>query len=225
MKVINILTISFLFFYYFSFSQIESYKENTWLSCVWKHSLSEKFNLTTDVGYRLFDNFFNKRRQDLARIVIEQRINENHYLGLGVAYFESIILNLNSFNREFRPFVQYQYQSTRGKSKLGFRFRNEFRYYQNSNTYVDRSRLQVSYEYSMIEKYLNPRLAVEGFISTGSARLIEQRYSIGNVFNFSALFKSYLFYTLQLQSNIEYDEKQILQHILGIQIQLNTNKK
>lgn len=212
-------------FYNFSFSQIESYKENTWLGCVWKHSLSEKLNITTDFGYRLFDDFLNKRRQDLARIVIERRIVKNQYLGIGVAYFESIMLNTNIYNKEFRPFVQYQYQYIKGKSKFGLRFRNELRYYQNSNTYIDRSRLQLSCDYVVIEKYLNPRLTIEEFISTGSSRSIEQRYSVGNVFNFSASFKSYMFYTLQLQSNIKDNDDQVLQHIFGVQIQLNTNKK
>lgn len=209
----------------FSFSQIESYRENTWLSCVWKHSLSEKVNVTTDVGYRLFDDFLNKKRQNLARIVIEWRIVENQNIGIGFAYFESIMLNTNTYNKEFRPFLQYQYQYTGWKSKFGLRFRNELRYYHNSNTYVDRNRLQLSYDYIVNEKYFNPRVAIEEFISTGSSGLFEQRYSIGNVFNFSALFKSYIFYTLQLQSNIKDGNEQILQHIFGVQIQLNTNTK
>lgn len=225
MRLFIILKISFLCFYNFSFSQIESYKENTWLSFVWKHSLSEKMNITTDFGYRLFDDFLNKRRQDLARIVIERRIVDNQYLGISIAYFESIILNTNTYNKEFRPFVQYQFQYTKEKSKFGLRFRNELRYYQNSNTYVDRSRLQLSYDYVLIEKYLNPRFTIEEFISTGSSRSIEQRYSIGNVFNFNDLLKSYVFYTLQLQSNIKDNNEQVLQHIFGVQIQLNTNKK
>lgn len=202
----------------FSICQIESYKKNTWLSCVWKHSLSEKLIVTTDFGYRLFDDFLNKRRQDLMWVVMGRRIIENQYLGIGLAYFESVMLNMNAFNKEIRLFVQYQYQHTRGKSKFGLRFRNELRYYHNLKTYVDRNRLQLSYDYVVNEKYLNPRVAIEEFISTGSNGLFEQRYSIGNVFNFSTLFKSYVFYTPQLQSNIKHDNEQVLQHVFGIPI-------
>lgn len=206
-------------------SQVDYYKENAWGSVIWKHQVKPKWNLSVETGYRTFDQFIQKRRQDFGRMIVDRKLNDNHSVGLGFAYFESYKNNSSVLNPEFRPFFQYQFTYKKGMSVLGIRYRNEFRYYSATNTDANRNRLQLSYEYTTKLSFLKPKLSVEGFVSNQKIPFVEQRYSVGNTFSFNKALSMYLFYTLQLQSNIKQNNKLVNQHIIGFQIIVKTAKK
>ena len=221
--MVKILFFIFLFFLFRLQAQFDSYSENAWGSFVWKHKLSAKWGVISDVGYRTFDRFIGKRRQDLGRLIIERKLNNSHSLGIGLAYFESIKSSLSSYRSEFRPFFQYQFIKKSENSTFAIRFRNELRYYTDDNIFVDRSRIQFSYEYKQ-SRLFTPKVSVEGFVSAQTKPLIEQRYSVGNSFTFNDRWSLYLYYTVQIQSNIVRNSKVLPQHIVGVQIILNTTK-
>jgi len=220
----KILILFFLFFSTTSFSQNEVYKKNIWYSIIWKHQINANWNISLDIGHRTFDEFVQRKRQNLVRVIVDRKLNDRNSIGLGFAYFESVKQNSTIFVSELRPFIQYLYQFRKEKSTVGIRFRNELRYFTDKKSFVDRSRLQVSYEYKVHSAYFIPKLSIEGFVSAQKSPLIEQRYSVGVTTNFSKLFSMYLFYTLQYQSNLRLNARLVAQNIIGFQLIINTVK-
>lgn len=203
-------------------AQTSPYAQNCWTSILWRHQFKQGFMITSDIGYRSFDEFFKQTRQQLGRVMVEKRLNDRHAVGVGYTYFNSYSSSLKSLTGESRSFVQYQFTKINEKSTIGIRVRNEFRYYVAKQELVNRFRTQVSYEQKTKYAWLLPRLFVEGFVTSGSKPIIEQRYSIGNTFKLNATLNLFLFYTLQRQSTILLNKQEVNQHILGVQLQLNT---
>jgi len=216
----------FSFFVFFDcLSQLDEYKGNTWSSIVYRHKISEKNTITTDAGYRWFDGFTKRKRQDLIRVQFDHMLNVKNNVGIGFAIFESVLKNSESFRTEYRPYVQYQWGVKNENGTFNLRFRNEFRCYCVQKEVVNRSRLQLSYEHKIVSNYLVPKVAIEGFVSVQNTPGVEQRYSLGNTFTFSKMMSVYAFYTLQFQSNISYNGQLIKQNIIGLQLILNTSKQ
>ena len=101
---------------FISLSQNEEYRGSAWASIVVRHKVSDNYNLVFDIGYRTFDDYFKRRKQDLIRGLIEGKISGKHSIGIGVAYFENISSNLSTFKKEFRPFLHYQFVNKSDKS-------------------------------------------------------------------------------------------------------------
>ena len=121
---------------FISLSQNEEYRGSAWASIVVRHKVSDNYNLVFDIGYRTFDDYFKRRKQDLIRGLIEGKISGKHSIGIGVAYFENISSNLSTFKKEFRPFLHYQFVNKSDKSFFNIRFRNEWRNYFEDNEIV-----------------------------------------------------------------------------------------
>ena len=209
---------------FISLSQNEEYRGSAWASIVVRHKVSDNYNLVFDIGYRTFDDYFKRRKQDLIRGLIEGKISGKHSIGIGVAYFENISSNLSTFKKEFRPFLNYQFVNKSDKSFFNIRFRNEWRNYFEDSEIVNRSRLQISYEYKM-KNYFFPKISFEQFVSVQKKITNEQRFSISNTFTISENINLNIFYILQLQSNIKFNNKVLPQNILGLQLNLNIQKK
>ena len=214
-----------LLIFFDGLSQMDEYKGNTWSSILYRHNISDAKTITFDAGYRWFDGFVKRRRQDLIRVQYDCKLDSKNNVGLGFAIFESVLKNSENFRTEYRPYVQYQWGARNEKEVFNVRFRNEFRYYFAVKEMVNRARLQLSYEYKIVSSYLVPKVSIEGFVSAQKTPSIEQRYSIGNTFTFSKMASVYAFYTLQFQSNINYNGKLIQQNIVGLQLILNTSKQ
>ncbi len=206
-------------------SQMDEYKGNTWSSILYRHTISDERTITIDAGYRWFDGFVKRRRQDLIRVQYDYKLNSKNNVGFGFAIFESVLKNSHNFRTEYRPYVQYQWGVKNEKQLFNVRFRNEFRYYFTVKEIVNRTRLQLSYEYKIVSSFLVPKVSIEGFVSAQKSPSIEQRYSIGNTFTFSKMASIYAFYTLQFQSNINFKGKLIQQNIVGLQLILNGSKQ
>ena len=213
-----------LFIPFVFFSQSEVYEKNIWRSLVVKHKISDKYNFTFDVGYRIFDEFIKKRRQYLVRGLFERKIRDNQSVGFGFAYFESISSSLNDYRKEIRPFVQYQYSYKKANSNFSLRFRNELRDFIEDKRIVNRARLQFNFEYKF-QKYFAPKLSVEEFLTTPKKIVLEHRYGLSNTFYFSELINFNVFYILQFQSSVKMNNRFIPQNILGLQLNLNIQKK
>ena len=205
-----------------SFSQVDKFKKNTWLSLVIRHNFSDRYSFTFDLGYRTFDEFINKKRQELYRGVLERKLKKNHFIGAGLSYFETISINLNTYNGEFRPFLQYQYSFKDEKYNYNFRFRNELRNYFNSNETIFRTRLQFFIDYEFNRLFF-PRIFIEEFLSVKKSILFEQRYGLLNTFKLSDKINFNIFYTLQFQSSLKTNNNLIPQNIFGLQLIVNTN--
>lgn len=207
-----------------SFSQESPYQTNLWASVLLKHHISSKYSFSFDVGYRTFDGFILKTRQKLVRSIFERKLGENHSIGIGIAYFETISSKLNHFIHEVRPTIQYQFEMKKNREKIGIRLRDEFRFFNTNSIYQNRIRLQGSYEYSF-SKMLNPKVMMEGFLTFQKKEVIEERFTIGNTFLVSNWLNINLFYILQYQSNIILNNKRIPQNIVGFQLIINTKRK
>ena len=205
-------------------SQNEEYRGNAWNSILVRNKVSDNYNLVFDIGYRTFDEYIKRTRQGLIRGLIERKISNKHSFGIGIAYFESISSNFNSFKKEIRPFVQYQFVNKNDKSNFSLRFRSELRNYIEANELVNRARIQLSYEYE-IGKYLFPRISFEQFVSFKKKLINEQRFGISNTFTISEVINFNFFYILQFQSNIKINNCVIPQNILGLQLILNMENK
>ena len=218
----------FFTFYFLLFSfnsllaQTSPYSQNLWTSVLWRHQFNRGVVLTSDVGYRSFDEFYKQTRQQLGRVMLEKKIGSQHAFGVGYTFFNSYASSSKKLTGESRPFVNYQFTLKKEKFTLGLRVRDEFRYFIEKEEWVNRLRGQASIEINTPIKYVLPRVFVEGFVSSGAKTLVEQRYSIGNTLAFSEKFKVFLFYTLQRQSSILINNQQVNQHIIGLQVQLNT---
>lgn len=206
-------------------SQMDEYKGNTWSSILYRHTISDERTITIDAGYRWFDGFVKRRRQDLIRVQYDYNLNSKNNVGLGFAIFESVLKNSQNFRTEYRPYVQYQWGVKNEKELFNVRFRNEFRYYFAVKEIVNRTRLQLSYEHKIVSSFLVPKVSIEGFVSAQKSPSVEQRYSIGNTLTFSKVASIYAFYTLQFQSNINFNGKLIQQNIVGLQLILNTSEQ
>lgn len=218
----KLLIVTFLLNCFYSVSQLDSYKENSWGGILWRHTVNSNLNFSIDAGHRTFDNFTRRKRQDLVRVFIERKLSPKNSIGIGVAYFESIKQNSDLYLSEFRPFIQYQFLRNNEKNVIGFRFRNEVRYYIDSKKFVNRSRVQLSYELKTSKKQFSPRIAIEGFVSALKTPIVEQRFSLGNTFIISKVIHLFAFYTLQFQSNIKENNRQVAQNIFGILLTVNT---
>jgi hypothetical protein len=205
---------------FINLSQNEEYRGSAWSSIVVRHKFSDNYNFVFDLGYRTFDDYFKRRKQDLIRVLIERKISDKHSLGLGVAYFENISSNFSTFKKEFRPFLHYQFVNKRDKSSFSIRLRNEWRNYFEENEIVNRTRLQLSYEHK-INNYFFPKVSFEQFISVQKKITNEQRFSISNAFTISEKINLNVFYILQLQSNIKFNNKVLPQNIFGLQLNIN----
>ena len=223
MKNVKFLSIFILFINIYSFSQENSYKNNAWSSIVWKHNFSSTKSVSSDFGYRSFDNFTKQKRQGLMRVFFENKINDKHSIGLGIAAFESVDSDLQSFRTEVRPYFQYHVILKKELAVFGIRLRDEMRYYLENMQVINRTRLQLSYEFQK-NNLLCPKGSIEGFVSAQKNPLIEQRYSISNTFNSSGMISLNIFYILQLQSNVRDGDDLVKQNILGLQLLLNTQK-
>jgi hypothetical protein len=204
-------------------TQQSFYSENCWNSILWRHSWKNKVLVSSDIGYRSFDAFFSRTRQQLIRMSVEKIFKENHSLGFGYAYFNSYSSSLKNLTGESRLFVQYQWIKKTIASNFGIRIRNEFRYFPSSKEFNNRFRSQFYYERKTNIKQVQPRFFLEEFLTINSKPFIEQRYGIGNTFNLHPSLNLFIFYTLQLQETIKLNNMQIKQHIVGVQFQINTN--
>jgi hypothetical protein len=169
----------------------------------------KKMQFTSDFGFRTHDNFLKSPRTALARFVLDRELANGHRLGLGYAYFEHYQENWNS-RKENRPFLQYSYESETPNFAYRFRFRNEFRSF-DDNVLVNRSRLQ-GYISFLIEKKIQPYLSAELFYTPGKNELLEQRYQTGLQWRNSKI-QGVLLCMIQTQSSVDY-----LQHIIGYQL-------
>ena len=216
-------TFYFLFFTFNSLlAQTSPFSQNLWTSVLWRHQFNRGIVLTSDVGYRSFDAFYKQTRQQLGRVMLEKKIGSQHAFGVGYTFFNSYASSSKKLTGESRPFVNYQFTLKKEKFTLGLRVRDEFRYFIEKEEWVNRLRGQARIEINTPIKYVLPRVFVEGFVSSGAKTLVEQRYSIGNTFKLNATLNLFLFYTLQRQSTILLNKQEVNQHILGVQLQLNT---
>jgi hypothetical protein len=204
-------------------TQPSLYSENFWGSILWRNSWKNKVLVSSDIGYRYFDAFFSRTRQQLVRISVDNFFKENHSLGFGYASFNSYSSSLKTLTRESRPFIQYKWNKKNITSNFGIRIRNEFRYFLSSKEFKNRFRSQFYYERKTNSKLVQPRLFLEEFLTTNSNPFMEQRYGFGNTFKLHSSLNLFLFYTLQLQETIKLNNKQVKQHIIGVQFQINTN--
>lgn len=205
-------------------SQLEYYEKNTWFSFVWRHDFNNNLQLTSDIGYRLYDNFLGLRRQDLFRIMVEKKFNQ-HQFGTGLAFFQTVKKGTNSFDPESRLFFNYIFQKNVKAFIYNIRFRNEFRYFNNNSVLDNRTRLMFSIDFDKNIKWFRPRVSAEGFYTITQSNNYEQRYSIGNHFYNTSKLRFFVFYTLQLQSKLSANNSPIEQHIIGFQLILNTFSK
>jgi hypothetical protein len=204
--------------------QIEKYEKNTWFSFVWRHTFNNNVQLTSDIGYRMYDNFLGARRQDLIRVLLERSYDRNQF-GLGLAYFETVKRGTNIFEPEKRFFFNYNYQKSINGLLYNLRIRDELRYYSTKSQLDNRIRLMLSVDYDNEIKWFRPRISCEGFLTTTQKNNFEQRYTVGNQFYINTLFRLYLFYTLQLQSKLTDENRFVNQNIIGFQLILNTFNK
>lgn len=223
MKTIITLSFYFLLFTFNSLlAQTSPFAQNLWASVLWRHQFNRGIVLTSDVGYRSFDAFYKQTRQQLGRVMIEKKIGANHAFGIGYTYFNSYSSSNKKLTGESRPFINYQFIQNLEKFALGLRIRNELRYFIEKKEWINRLRGQINFEFKTTNKNVLPRIFVEGFISSGTNTLKEYRFSIGNTFTISDTYKFFIFYTLQRQSSLVVNNNVINQHILGLQVQLNT---
>ncbi len=213
-------------FFVFSFANSYCQKPlstNLWNSLQFQGNF-KKIKLTSDLGYRLCDQFTRQSRTQLVRVSIDREIGPNLSLGFGYAHFRHFSIESTTSNSsthsdisslENRLFVQ----GNRGFSSNSFffnlRLRNEFRFF-NDSKIRNRIRTQFLFQY-IVNQHLKPQFSAELFYTPGKENLIEQRYIIGT--NFIVKHLNFLcFYMLQIQTNVAY-----LQHVLGWQLQFQIN--
>ena len=209
----TLLVISFFFNSIATFSQ-RPFAENVWSSMLVNYKVA-KWGVTSDVGYRSCDQFVQNPRTALFRLTIDRAIKKDHRIGLGYAYFEHYN-TISSY--ENRWFVQYSTNFEIKKSRLNVRLRNELRTYNNRNT-ANRTRIQLTWIKKLSETFKS-QFSTELFYTPGQSSLFEQRYTLGLNSSITNHLKLTAFYTLQLQSSIDYS-----QHIIGIQAQLEFQKQ
>lgn len=209
----NLLSISFFFISVATLSQ-RPFAENVWSSMLVNYK-DAKWGVTADVGYRSCNQFVQNPRTALFRLTTDRVIIKDHRIGLGYAYFEHY--NTTS-SYENRWFVQYSKGFEIKNSRLIVRLRNELRTYNNRNT-TNRTRIQLTWIKKLSETFRS-QFSTELFYTPGQSSLFEQRYTLGLNSSITNHLKLTGFYTLQIQSSINY-----LQHIIGIQAQLVFQKE
>jgi hypothetical protein len=190
------------------------YSENLWLSSQIGTKINEKTELSCDFGWRTYENFIQKRRTILGRIIVEKIVQNKNYFGIGYAQFEHFSDDQNR-EAEVRPFVQYRRKYESDKYNFHVRLRNEFRYFTIKDTWFNRSRIQIQFERRLWNDKLKPTLSFEGFLTPKKKTLFESRYTLGVNVKISKNISNYIFYTLQRQSNYQGN-----QHIIGTQLQV-----
>ena len=76
-----------------------------------------------------------------------------------------------------------------------------------------------------MKNYFFPKISFEQFVSVQKKITNEQRFSISNTFTISENINLNIFYILQLQSNIKFNNKVLPQNIWGVQLNLNIQNK
>lgn len=222
MKSLKLTFIAVFLFESHFFCQIIEIKEQTWFSLQTNIQLSNKYTINFDLGSRFCDKFLNLNRQNLARLVVEKRINTIH-LGIGFAGFDTYSFKEKQMLFESRPFLQLRYiNKLSEKMTLAFRYRNESRIYHFNKEILNRNRLQFLLE-RFYFKSLFTRINYEFFFSIPNKNSIEQRFSIGEGIRLKNL-DVFTFYIYQLQNKITLENRIIGQHILGLQLTLNIKK-
>lgn len=209
------ILLNFLIFKFcFVFSQ-NRFQENFWQSLLVNYTISEDYRMTLDVGHRTCDNFFNANRTSLGRVVIEKKLNESWFIGAGYAFFEHFGKSRNPENRIF-PQLIYRRVDPKFNLETQLRFRNEIRYYHLQNKeLLNRIRFQGLLRFFQNKKF-QPGLGFEYFKTLEKNGLQETRSIFQMNYDLNNYWRIQGFYIAQTQSNIDY-----LQHILGLQLQLN----
>ncbi len=204
---------SVLLMYHSGFCQ-NSNEENLWLSFQLTNRVTNSINLTSDLGFRTYDNFTRKNRTFLTRIMGEYQLSEKNQLGMGYANFHHFTTNTQA-NPEHRLFMQYRYTHLTNKLNFQARFRNEWRYFLSNRLLTNRSRIQFALRYNLSNSKISPVASIESFLSLGKSISYENRYILGTLISITPYLNWYIFYSLQKVSNSTTN-----QHILGNQIQL-----
>jgi hypothetical protein len=194
----------------------EDYSENLWASISVKQQITDKNSVMLDGGMRTYAHFVLKPRVSFIRLTAENKLNNQHFLAVGYAFF-------GQFERkeswrlipENRVFFQYRTEIATEQHELQLRVRNEVRYFSKKQEFKDRLRLQAVYKFRL-KQWLTPFVSAEGFVTPGKNSLTEQRYAIGIQTSSNNCLKTVIAYTLQTQSNYRG-----IQNIISLQAQIN----